>query len=212
MTPSRDHAHRRKEGVVKCACGALDPTIEHISWKCRLFATQRAPALQKLPRLHRLPICFRMCTLVPKFMNISKEDLEVVQNSLVQVWQAHIEQWAESNLEQAYLRCRLLRQSNLAYDGAGRRAAGRKEGPRTQTDGRRWPLLRQVRKKHEVDEAPEPQDPEKPLPMLDGPGYLRSNNRIQQPEEELSRKYSVGGHDLESSAGVSGPGDIAATT
>ena len=54
----------------------------------------RDPMLEFLPApIHELPPCFQFATIVPADMVISKPNLHIIQNTLITIWQTHIEQW-----------------------------------------------------------------------------------------------------------------------
>jgi hypothetical protein len=94
QTPERDHRHRKQPGTVTCACGRGSPTIFHLSWECSLSQQLREPMMQVLPApLHALPKCFQITTIVPNTMTFSKADLHFIQNTLISIWQKHIEEW-----------------------------------------------------------------------------------------------------------------------
>ena len=68
----------------------------HISWECVKFKDLRAKALAVLPKpLNRLPTCFINCTIVPHSLSIDKQSLEIIQATLVTIWQRHIQEWHE---------------------------------------------------------------------------------------------------------------------
>ena len=46
--------------------------------------------------MEQLPKCFVACALVPNRMNISVEQMRLIQQSLVSIWQAHIHDWYEN--------------------------------------------------------------------------------------------------------------------
>ena len=89
QTPERDHRHRRQASQVTCAL--------HISWFCPLYQAERQPALDTLPdAIENLPQCFKIATIVPKDFYIPKQDLHTIQDSLVTIWQKHIQSWNEN--------------------------------------------------------------------------------------------------------------------
>ena len=96
MTPERDARHRKIKEEVVCACKNGCPTIDHISWQCHLFDHLRIEALQALPTtIDALPTCFRFCTIVPENFEISTQQVVIIQNSLIKIWQKHIQDWIE---------------------------------------------------------------------------------------------------------------------
>ena len=93
MHPDRNGRHRREFSVLQCACGK--PTnLYHISWECTFYADHRQPALDQLPcDLTQLPTAFVMTTTVPTGMSMTRADIEIIQSSLVTVWQHQIQDW-----------------------------------------------------------------------------------------------------------------------
>ena len=98
MTPERDARHRKIQGDVICACNNGCPTIEHISWYCALFATLRQDAIKALPvPVDELPTCFKLCTVVPNKFQISTKQVVIIQDSLIKIWQKHIQDCSENS-------------------------------------------------------------------------------------------------------------------
>ena len=94
QSPERDHRHRRRQGTITCACGLGPPSLYHISWECPLMKDIRDPMLSYLPApIQDLPPCFQFATIVPKNLFITQQSLHIIQNTLITIWQTHIEQW-----------------------------------------------------------------------------------------------------------------------
>ena len=94
QNPERQHRHKNKTGSIICLCKNGEPSLKHISWHCSRFAELRQPALDHLPvPLDQLPTCFEACALVPHSMEISTKQVRVIQQSLVSIWQSHINDW-----------------------------------------------------------------------------------------------------------------------
>lgn len=94
QSPERDHRHRRRKGSITCACGNGSPSLFHISWECPLMKDIRGPMMPCLPApIQDLPPCFQFATIVPNNMVISQHNLHIIQNTLITIWQTHIEQW-----------------------------------------------------------------------------------------------------------------------
>ena len=54
----------------------------------------RDPMLSYLPApIQDLPPCFQFATIVPKNLFITQQSLHIIQNTLITIWQTHIEQW-----------------------------------------------------------------------------------------------------------------------
>jgi len=94
QNPERQHRHKKQAGTVQCTCKQGEPSLEHISWFCPNFKDIRDPILPLLPSpIDQLPTCFRCCGIVPFGFNISIESVCEIQRVLVQIWQAHIDEW-----------------------------------------------------------------------------------------------------------------------
>ena len=94
QTPERDHRHRKLPGSIQCACKTSLPTIYHLSWECPLSQSIRDQMMHALPvPLHTLPTCFKIATIIPLSMQISKDQIHIIQSTLVQIWQKHIQEW-----------------------------------------------------------------------------------------------------------------------
>ncbi|CAE7804996.1 unnamed protein product [Symbiodinium sp. CCMP2592] len=94
MTPERASRHKRQDSNRMCSCDAEEETIMHVSWRCALYAEERAHVLESLGcRIEDLPICFTYAMVVPEDFYLNDDVVLLVQEFLVDVWQKHIVRW-----------------------------------------------------------------------------------------------------------------------
>lgn len=68
----------------------------YYTWFCPFYQAERKPALDRLPDdIENLPQCFKIATIVSKDLYIHEQDLHTIQDSLVIIWQKHIQAWNE---------------------------------------------------------------------------------------------------------------------
>ena len=209
MTPERDHRHRRRKGIIRCACGGPAPTIEHISWYCKCYHRERREALQVVPNFRGLPVCFRLCTLVTSNMKLSDDKVRAVQRSLVAVWQAHIAAFGDGVQELAEIIAETPSgqpagqqqpdagstvSMTLTRQPADRRGHALKLIPSggvycqkcgKQTKNVKHQRLKILNKKCAFPDLPVEE-------WLQEPGALRSASRLQQAERDLHERLSNG--------------------
>ena len=201
QTPERDHRHRRKTGHITCACKNGSPTLLHISWCCPLYQTERKPALDHLPDiLDNLPHCFKIATIVPKEFVISKHDLHIIQDSLVTVWQKHIQPWNEDKHSDFVTRSNTLsNQPDITLQPAAKKGHVLKNIPDGSgvfccKCGRQVKRTEHIRLKILRKPCTYPDLPE--AEWLSEPGAINSVLRLRDAEDHMNNVHNTGNHQL----------------
>ena len=87
LTEESDSRHRKDANPIKCPCGQ-DPTVLHISWICPLFSVIREPIAHI--DFQALPTCTQYAALIPSNLDMSDQQIKLLQLTLVSIWQAYI--------------------------------------------------------------------------------------------------------------------------
>lgn len=98
MSPSRDGRHRFRQSVQYSVRGVPNE-VEHIHWHCRKYANLRAPIRSLLTRILRAPPCFQYAALPTTTMNFSQAQVLQIQEVLVNIWQQHITEWHDHDVD-----------------------------------------------------------------------------------------------------------------
>ena len=61
---------------------------DHLFWDCTTWAEYRADYINAYGHPANLPPCLRLCGLVPVGLDVSKEQVGALQNTLVKVFEA----------------------------------------------------------------------------------------------------------------------------
>ena len=73
-----------------CPCGQ-EPTVLHISWTCPLFSDIRKPIAHI--DFQKLPTCTQYAALIPNSLTMSDQQIILIQQTLVLIWQAYIQDY-----------------------------------------------------------------------------------------------------------------------
>ena len=98
MTPSRDGRHRFRQDVMCQQCGVPNE-VEHIHWRCKLYARQRAPIRRLLPRILRCPPCFQYAAIPTADMKFSAKEIKLIHRVLIDIWQKRIQEWHDLEVD-----------------------------------------------------------------------------------------------------------------
>ena len=210
QTPERDHRHRKQSGTVTCACGNGSPTIFHLSWECPLSQQLREPMMKALPApLHELPTCFQIATIVPHDMTISKVNLHIVQNTLISIWQKHIEEWYGKDEDTPQATVTHITEPHLEptqFENPSAPISAVHQAPKRGhilkliptggvfccRCGLQTKIIQHQRLKILSKACAFPDLPESD--WLTSPGAVNSNPRILAAEKQLQEKHNRGGH------------------
>ena len=85
------HRYQTKKN---CDCSKGGPqTVEHVSWECAHHDGLRQPITHLLARIRRAQPCFKYATIMTEADSGLLPHLELVQRTLVDIWQSHIRQY-----------------------------------------------------------------------------------------------------------------------
>ena len=98
MTEERDARHRKDSQPTRCPCGA-EPTVHHISWCCPLFTHLRTPIAHIDPQA--LPTCTQYAALIPNHLEMSDQQVIILQQTLVSIWQNYIRDFKSGKRSEA---------------------------------------------------------------------------------------------------------------
>ncbi|CAE7235511.1 unnamed protein product [Symbiodinium sp. CCMP2592] len=192
MTPERASRHKRQDSNRMCSCGAEEETIMHVSWRCALYAEERAHVLESLGcRIEDLSICFTYAMVVPEDFYLNDDVVLVVQEFLVDVWQKHIVRWhAGGDLEDKRRNFPTREITERGIVENGHLLAPRTEGGFwCRLCGKFTSNTQHVRLK--ITSKPCTQ---RGGPVLASEGFLSNDNRLDQLERELNMKYNRAKH------------------
>ena len=90
--------HKTKQATA-CDCSIGGPAdVFHISWKCAHYASLRAPINHLSRRIRRSKSCFRFATIVCEDDADLATDVVLIQQTLVNIWQASIKTYLYGDL------------------------------------------------------------------------------------------------------------------
>ena len=202
LTESRIRKHKRRPETITCPCGlGEEDTVEHISWRCTKYQAVRAQMLNKLPQQgRRLPVITQYAALILKNSQLTQDQIDCLQETLVTIWQQHIRSFYAEDVNDTPATTPAQPSSSSQPANSTRTANGHalamlpSGGMWCRKCGRQCARLQHIRLK--ITRNPCPHANKDETQWLDTPGFNLSSHRLDMLQEELEVKYNKGGHVL----------------